>query len=1568
MRTRSYRSYLVAATVLSSAFVATPALADCVSQAPVNPEQVVCDAPGTLGWDGSGTNNIVVTINAGSTVSTSPGGPAMISTGTGSAVINFSGNFDGAVTPTVYGINAGSSSNAAISVGGASTVTNASGAAILGTVDFGNATGTNFNVLNNNYSSSGGANRIGLIDGDVSAIGNFTFNNQGFMGWSDSVGVTQTGAGTVTIHNGIDGGYATSVIGGYRNAFIWNSGSTAISTVGNTTLVNHGGGNAMGSLINGDVILGTGGTGTSSLTNGSIAFGNATIRGNVTMADLNNTVTNDGTITGDVTMNGTGSNTYNAGSLGSSGDNGLRLPGSAIDGSGIPTGVVNGTLTGLASNSANNVLNLNGTGASTLQVGSNILNFGVVNKNDSGTWTIKNTLDGAAGKLTTVNINAGVLSIDNASFLGSSATTVNNASLGNGIGGLIFNGTAAGTFAGNINGAGSVGVTGPNATTFTGTNTQTGFTYVYFGTLNANSTGALSAASDMFLYNGTLNVNVSNTVKDLIDYFGPNTSVVNIAGGSSLSVAGGTYGNFGGVINGPGDLIKYSTGTLDLFGADQINPGSLIVNDGTVNVNDGALGSAVKVVVNSTGTTTGVLNVLDSETIGSLAGTGANGQVNISSGATLTTGGDNSSTTFAGKIAGAGSLVKSGTGLMTLTGSNTYSGGTTVNAGSLLGYAGSTATNGSLQGDIAVALNAYVQFDQSLSPNGNGSGTYAGQLSGAGQASFAGNGTAVLTLTGDNTGLSGAMTILSNGIVSISSANNLGTGTLFLSNGTLMTTATMTLGNAVSLSAASSGSFNTAGGTTLTLNGGITGAGSLVKLGTGTLVLGAPNSYTGGTTVSAGILQGEAGTGISGDIVNNAQVNITGFQQTYYGDMSGTGSVNVINNALIAFSGDNTYSGTTTIDAGSDLIAANSPTALSAASTFVVNGVLESWDGPQTIGGLAGTGLLVTNGQTFDIGANNASTTFSGIIGNGGYGASNGCNCGSASINKIGTGTLTLTGSGSVLTGNLGVNAGTLDLDGTLDAATTVVASGATLSVDGTLTSPTVTVDVGGRLIGGMGTTPGNIVGDVTNNGTVSPGHSPGILAISGSYTQTSTGTYAAEVLANGTSTVVAGVDFDRIAVSGAPGTASLAGTLALTKNGNLYVAGTAFDIITTTGGITGNFATVTGTNISAFLNLSNAAANGGGVQGNNYRVVVVRTAYNTAAANPNQVAVANGLTGIIGSSGAASTINKIDNMTGAQAQALFAGLNPEPYAAYATSVQDQGNLFTRQVGNRLATNRGEESQTGLWITGYGSWGDGKSRGDYRFGNDHSITGFAVGVDFGSDSVHFGVAGGYSEDKVTFLQGNSTGKNTSWQIGGYIGYSNDALHIDGQVAYISGDITASKVVNAGSGLTLIQGTAGVDTKANLFKGVLTVGYDFGGEKFTFQPFVGIDFSTGKVDGFQESGMGVLNLTIADIDADRTDLVIGARMAAPMGSVSPFVNASYRYDLKDRQAVVTGYFNGVSSAPFTVAAIGSGRSAFEVDAGLSAEIGSTAGLFVAYQGSFRNDRDSHGVSAGLRLSF
>lgn len=1578
MRFSSYRTCLVTATALSGALWSNAAWADCVSQAPVHPEQVVCDAPGTLGWNGSATDGIVVTINNAGSVLTSPGGPALISTGANSAVINFSGSFSGGV-PT-YGIDAGSPTNMAIAVGGNSIVTNASGAAIYGSIDFLNASGTDVNVLNNNYSSTGGTNHIGLIDGDITAAGNFTLNNAGLMGWDANVNVVQTGAGTVNISNGVDGGYVTGFSGAYpyQNGFIWGSG-TVISTDGSTTLVNHGGGNGMGSLINGDVILGQLGTGTSTLINGSTTYGNATIMGNVTMADLNNTITNDGTITGDVLMDGTGTNIFNAGSTDSTGDNGFRMAGVPVDGSGNATGVGTGTLTGHSG--ANNILNLNGVDASTLQA--SVVNFYTINKNDSGYWTIGAQL--AADEAQTVNINDGGLIVTNADFLDTSVGTTVVLSDGTS---LNFSGVAAGTFSGNIVDAtgastGAVSITGANATTFSGTNTYSGPTTIDGGTLITGSDGALSPNSDFTIENGgTLTINNDVALKSLTDAgTGPNTVDLN-GTATGLTLTGGTWGANGGTITGTGTLTKSGTGTLGLEGANAVNlsaQGTFVINNGAVDVDvANAIGSTTAVEVNSTGTTTGVLNVNQSDVIGSLAGTGANAQVNIATGATLDTGGLNTSTTYEGQITGDGALVKSGTGIMTLTGANSYTGGTTINGGAIEGFAG---TGASLVGNFALAnAGTGLVFDQAgLPPSGPQSGTYAGDITGVAgtNVQFFGDPSTTLTLTGDNSGFAGTMnfgagtsTIGQGGTVSIGAANNVGSGTLLFYDGVLQTTADMTLANAVMVQATGGGgTFNTDTGTTLTLSGGVSGAGALDKIGDGTLVLTGPSTYTGGTTVSAGTLQGEAGYSIQGDILNNATVRMWGAFQTYDGNMSGTGDVVIYNNggAPMGFTGANTYSGTTTIDLGAELNSFSAD-ALSPNSTFVVNGTLTSLiGGTNTIGGLSGSGLVVA-ADTLNIGANDSSTTFDGTFATGGYFGSS-----SVNVNKIGTGTLTLSGAGSTLTGLLDVQGGTLAIapTGSITVADASVESGATMYVDGSLTATdtvpanNIVVQTGGLLKGGVGTTPGVITGTVLNDGTVQPGHSPGILNVVGSYTQGATGTLTVNV--NATSTApVAGTDFGQLNVSGTPGTATLAGTLNVVQNGGLYVAGTAYDIITTTGGITGDFTSVTGNVISPFITLSNATAAGGGVVGNDYRLVVVRSAYNTVALNPNQVAVANGLQALVGASGTAATVVKIDNMTAAQAQALFAATSPEPYAAYATALQDQGEMFTRQVDGRIAA-ISDPDKTGVWVNGYGQWGNGKDK-DYRFGSDQRIIGIAGGADFAVSGLRLGLGVGYSEDKLTYLQGNSSGKSKSWQVGAYASYGMGGLHVDAQAAYVSGDITATKLVNAGSGVTLINGTASADTKGHVFHGTVNIGYDVGTANMKLQPYVGLDFTSGHVNGFTETGMGVLDLTVADIKADRTDIVAGFRFSAPTGMITPYVNAAYHYRLNDSTRNVTAWFDGLTGSPFTVTGINSGRSRFDVDAGISAKVGAMASVFVGYQGTFRDDINSHGVNGGFRLSF
>ena len=65
--------------------------------------------------------------------------------------------------------------------------------------------------------------------------------------------------------------------------------------------------------------------------------------------------------------------------------------------------------------------------------------------------------------------------------------------------------------------------------------------------------------------------------------------------------------------------------------------------------------------------------------------------------ATLTTGGNNTSTTFSGVIqdgVGVTGLTKVGTGTFTLTGANTYTGGTTISAGTLqIGNGGTTGSD-----------------------------------------------------------------------------------------------------------------------------------------------------------------------------------------------------------------------------------------------------------------------------------------------------------------------------------------------------------------------------------------------------------------------------------------------------------------------------------------------------------------------------------------------------------------------------------------------------------------------------------------------------------------------------------------------------------------------------------------------------------------------------------------------------------------------------------------------------------------------------------------------------------
>jgi outer membrane autotransporter protein len=933
--------------------------------------------------------------------------------------------------------------------------------------------------------------------------------------------------------------------------------------------------------------------------------------------------------------------------------------------------------------------------------------------------------------------------------------------------------------------------------------------------------------------------------------------------------------------------------------------------------------------------------------------------------------GDNSLTngfSVAGNIiAGSGNDTVTNNSTAVITGDIDLGDGNNIisNAGAIIGNVATGAGDDTLANDPATGV---LRGNVDL---GSGTDTIS-NLVGSGTVTKSGTGT--LTLTGNNSGFSaafGTTTVLNlnGGAVSIGSANNMFNGALTFDGGTLQTTGALTLPDAITLNAGG-GSFDT--GADLTLSQAITGTGGLTKTGSGNLTLGGPNTYSGGTAISAGTLTGTTSS-LQGNIVDNAALVFDqNFSGTYAGNISGTGSVARITSNTVTFTGTNTYSGATLVSSGVLAVSGTGIGDLSA--TTVASGAILQLAANETIGSLAGAGTL-TGAFTLTAGGNNTSSTFSGpITGTG--------------ITKVGTGTLTLSGTGTPA--KLAANGGTLTVSGTYTtAAPSTAASGGTLNIatGGTLTGGVnaasgSTLIINGSEVGavtnaGAASGTGMVTGAFTNSGSLSPGNDgTGIFGVvNGPFTQTASGTLNIDLTPSG----VAGTGYDQILVTGTPGTAVLDGTLALQpQTGVLYVAGTNYDIINAAGGISGAFATTTGATISPFLSFNRAGTTGiVTIAGTNqvYRLTVSRTSYAAgigASATPNQIAVVTGFQGLVtGATGdAAALVTAVDNMTVAQAESFFDQASPEPYGAYANSLYNQGELFTRQVALQMHSTPNGGGGFSIWGRGYGQWGKGRSD-SFRFGSNQDVYGAALGLDYRSGGLTVGAAGGYSHDKIDYKLGNSNGHVNSWQLGGYLDYAVGAFDFDLQAAYEHGNIHANKSIDVTgiANVASIARTASASTSGHLWRAIGTVGYTANlTSDIVARPFIGLDWSDDRVSSFTESGAGAADLTVGDMRIRRTDAVAGFDVGSKRSGLAPYARLAVKYDLKRHNNDVSAFFNGDPTTGFSVSAVRSGRTEFDADLGVSYGINRNFMIFAGYEGTYRKDLRSNGMSAGLRLNF
>jgi autotransporter-associated beta strand protein/T5SS/PEP-CTERM-associated repeat protein len=692
--------------------------------------------------------------------------------------------------------------------------------------------------------------------------------------------------------------------------------------------------------------------------------------------------------------------------------------------------------------------------------------------------------------------------------------------------------------------------------------------------VSAGGLQAVSGTADLRIGNsgtGTLNV-TGGRVTNSIGFLG-----VWDSGVGNATVSSGTWNNSGNLIVGVS-----GTGTLSITGGSVTNTHGVLGDDlgsvGTATVSSGTWANSGYLFVGDDGT--GTLNV----TGGSVT--------NVECRLGRNAGSIGSATVSSGTWASGNLVVGSaGTGTLNVTG------GRVTNSKGLLGFWGSGV------GNATVSSGTWNNSDF-LSVGQSGTGTLS--ITG-------GSVTNTYGVLGNDVRSVGTATV-SSGTWANSSDLSVGvggTGTLTMSGGLVSvggtlkrgTTGTINLNAGGTLQIGTGGAGGVLGVSTLTNNGTlifnrsnastysgiISGSGAVTKLGAGTLTLSGNNTYTGPTVVTGGVLALQG----AGDIAASSGVDLASGAALVVGSASGdrtlqmlTGSAGsfvdvgsrtlTVGNASsgafaggiigsgggltkagsgsLTLSGSNSFTGQTTVSAGTLVL--DSGNALAPTAAVVVNsGATLQANQPIRIGYLDSSGTVIGGGNL----SSTLTVTRSGNIG-GIADGSDSQGTFAAGVVKLGTGTSTVS-SPNTYTGLTWVREGTLAVGTanpfaaasslTVDSGaiysnaigsttvTDVTVNGSILSSGGLLTATGI-LDGSGAITGDVLTTgvfrgSQTITGDVEVRGIHAPGNSPGIQTITGNLAYTSGGSGPSvvwELTENLTSNSNATV-FDQVFVGG---------------------------------------------------------------------------------------------------------------------------------------------------------------------------------------------------------------------------------------------------------------------------------------------------------------------------------------------------------------------------------------------------------------------------------------------------
>lgn len=1245
---------------------------------------------------------------------------------------------------------------------------------------------------------------------------------------------------------------------------------------------------------------------------GNITFSDSKGGGKVTLTNSNNDFTGTTTIGSNVTLALLDSDT----SSDTNGTSGTIASSQRL--------IINDNGTFDISGAVNSISLISLSGSGNIVLGSNALALNDYSTTDSKTYDTNTTYSGVISGAGSLTLTSGEITFTGVNTLTGTVTVASDTMHVKGAGS--FSQASAVVVYGTLDFAGANSAV---IKSLSGSGTVTlGDNNLVLTAASGSFTGAITTTGQIILQSGTeflgggsntigQGISIQGGTLQLGGYSSDITVGYNVANSGTLEYYNTYAVTMNGVVSGNGLVNKWGSGIATIMTA-QTYTGATTINAGTLK-----LAGAGSIAQSSGVQADAVFDLTESSnaTIKSLTGIGT---VRLGTQSLTITAGAGD---FSGVITGSGVLTITG-GTQSLSGINTYTGATTVSGGKLVLVAGSslksavtlaggnldltasstatgTATITSLAGTNTVTLGANTLVLSAAS------GNFAGTIQGTGGLSIT-SGTETLsgasTYTGTTTVAAGKL-ILTGSLASTSKLNISGTLDATGASGGALTFASLAGSGTVAMGA--HGLVLNPGATSSTVfSGVISGSAGLTVTGTGVQILSGANTYTGGTTIASGATL-QIGNGnntgaifydatapAANGVANSGTLKFARLDKTTFANnISGTGNVVQAGIGTTVLTGNNTYTGSTTISTGTLQIGDGTTTGSIANTTGIVdNGTLAfspatggavtintAISGSGNVSILTGTVILtsansytgttrIAKGATLAL-TDTANLTHSDSVAINGTldltGVTVGTTLASLSgentgVVKLGAQSLTLSAANTTFAGAISgagsiiLQSGTQVLSGTSTGYTgATVLNGGTLTVTGSIASSAVTVNTGATL-NGTGT-----VGAITvNGGTVQAGaNGAGTLTSTGNVTFGAGSTYVVDMTSAGAT---------KLATSG---TASLAGAIKINSADGTYALGTPLTILTANGGVTGSFSTTaidlfTAANGTKFTSKVVNAANSVTLQ---IDLAQLSNALGTDATR-NQLAVAGGIDKAIAAKKATDTLpaafSALGNLSSGSLQPAVEQLSGEIGADMSLASKAMFTPFLDIMSQRTAMMRplgkGQTLPLETWVNGYASGGvvaGNTDVGAHKFrSNVYGVAAGAQWMPWANTMIGGAISAGRSDFRVAGDLGK--GNATSIEAGIY-GYMQASRHFYSsfEAAVAGTQIKTTRVVNVSGNSDTLTGKLTTYTFGGRFETGVQLAY--------FSPYIAVQDHVSMLPGYSEGAATGSASTFALDYASRT---------------------------------------------------------------------------------------------------